>query len=216
MHIRLGRGDAPRGWLCLKMVWGRVWSRRAGRSTGYRAGCRVSNATDLLGLKRSLCCCPGTFLASQTPTVRVFHYHCHPAAPQPAGAHLSPAPIQPSRERCQPPLSTCLNSLLHLVVWLVHWMAAVCVMCLIESIKPLLGSIVMIISFDLSSFPSSPSMNLKINFILLLFIYFFRLFSTLVEMFTQAFVFHPLSSLSLYPPSDRKTRPGSEIPNNGL
>lgn len=103
MHIRLGRGDAPRGWLCLKMVWGRVWSRRAGRSTGYRAGCRVSNATDLLGLKRSLCCCPGTFLASQTPTVRVFHYHCHPAALQPAAAHLSPSPTQPSRERWQHP-----------------------------------------------------------------------------------------------------------------
>lgn len=114
------------------------------------------------------------------------------------------------------PLSTSLNSLLHLVVWLVHWIAAACVICLIESIKPLLGSIVMIISFDLSSFPSSLPWIQRLILFALFGCCFFHLFSTLVEMFTQAFVFHPLSSLYIYPPSDRKTRPGSEIPNNGL
>lgn len=86
MHIRLCCGDAPLVWFCLKMVRGRSYVHgRAGHAAVKRAGCRMSQATDLIGLKRG-CCSSGTFSASQTPTAGAWRHAlpCHQAAPQQA------------------------------------------------------------------------------------------------------------------------------------
>lgn len=112
----------------------RVWWCGAGSSTVYRAGCRMSHATDPLGLKRS-CCYPGTFLASQTQLEfdfvgarrRAFYYLCHQAAPN-QQRHTS-LPYQH-------PYRPVLDFPYHLITCLVYGIAVMCVIVLITPPPP--------------------------------------------------------------------------------
>ena len=99
---------------------------------------------------------PGHIPGKSNPDCQSLSLPLSPSSP-PTGS-CPPVPLTHPAEQgavATPPPSTSLNSLLHLIVWLVHRVAVVCVICLTESLNPPLGSNVMIISFNLSSFPSS-------------------------------------------------------------
>lgn len=87
MHIRLGSGDAPWG-LVLSKDGLRPVVEPMGSSAALRARCRVSRAPDPPGLKRSCCCCPGTFLASQNVGGHLLHLSL--CRIRPAGTHPPP------------------------------------------------------------------------------------------------------------------------------
>lgn len=203
----------------------RVWWCGAGSSTVYRAGCRMSHATDPLGLKRSCCCC--CWAHSWRVKLRLSVLE--------GVLFITSVTKQPTTSRhislpYKHPYWPVLDFPYHLITCLVYGIAVVCVIVLITPPPPGLNCDDDFSFFFLLFFPIFPNscwdsqiLNFKIKLYLRgyerKFILHFAPFKRFRNhqhpsipgvIFTKAFVFN------LLPPSDRKTRSGSNIPNNGL